>query len=137
MPRTANATDFKVEVPKLGTFIFARRTIGDTFKIRGKYNQLTDGNYSQNGDMNDLVALAYATIQTLLVSAPTGFDLDNLDPLVDDEFELKLFDIFKALRLKESDFRPKSKANSEAAGQGNGEVLSAVVSREIQPSTNG
>ena len=123
MSRGAQATDFFVEVPNLGRFNFARRQIGDVFKIRGRYNQLTEGFYDTEGRMADLVALAYITIQTLLVSGPEGFDIGALDPLLDDDFDTTLLDIWRALRDKELSFRPQPKEASQAARQGTGEQL--------------
>jgi hypothetical protein len=123
MHRSANATDFFVDVPNLGGFNFARRQIGDVFKIRGRYNQLTEGFYDAEGRMADLVALAFVTIQTLLVSGPEGFDLEALDPLVDDDFDTKLLSIWRALRDKELSFRPQPKEAGQATRSGTGEHL--------------
>jgi len=123
MPRHVHPTDFYVDTPDIGRFNFARRQIGDVFKIRGRYNQLTEGFYDAEGRMADLVALAYVTIQTLLVSGPEGFDIDALDPLLDDDFDSKLLVIWRALRDKELSFRPQPKETSQAARPGTGEQL--------------
>jgi hypothetical protein len=133
MPRAANSTDFFVEVDGIGQFNFARRTVGDTYKIRGRYNQITDGYYDEEGRMADLSALGYVSIQTLLVEGPSGFDIETLDPLVDEDFDAKVLRIFSALRAKELSFRPRPAKGSEAAGQGNGGNVRPVVSEEIQP----
>jgi len=127
MRRYPHTTDFTLDVDRLGRFTFARRNIGDQFKIRGRYNQITDGFYDPDGNMADVSALAYVTIQTLLVSAPAGFDLNRLDPLIDDEFESKILAIWRALRQKELSFRPQSNQGCEAAGAVAGEHLSPVV----------
>jgi hypothetical protein len=123
MSRAPHAADFFVDVGQLGRFNFARRQIGDVFKIRGRYNQLTEGFYDAEGRMADLVALAYVTIQTLLVSGPDGFDIDTLDPLIDDEFDTKLLSIWRALRDKELSFRPKPQEAGKATRSGTGEQL--------------
>jgi hypothetical protein len=123
MSRIANASDFFVDVPDVGCFNFARRQIGDVFKIRGRYNQLTEGFYDTEGRMADLVALAYVTIQTLLVSGPDGFDIDALDPLIDDDFDIKLLSIWRALRDKELSFRPQPQEIGKATRTGTGEQL--------------
>ena len=125
MPRTAHATDFFVEVDKIGRLCFARRTIGDQFLIRGRYNAATEGNYDADGNMADISALAYVTIQTLLVS---GFDIETIDPLMDDDFDVKLMSIWRALREKELSFRPSKNVVGQAAGQDGSEQPSAVVS---------
>ncbi|NPT44363.1 hypothetical protein GNZ12_24235 [Paraburkholderia sp. 1N] len=108
--RQAKENDIKVDVPEYGSFTFARRRKEDVYKIRSRYNVLTEGNYNPNGAVADLGALALVTLQTLMVSAPEGFALDDLDPLMDDDFEKKLFAIFGALRVREAAFNPKKKA---------------------------
>jgi len=128
MPRQAHATDFAVDIDRLGRFIFARRSIGDQFKIRGRYNQVSEGFYDADGNMADLAALAFLTIQILLVSGPDSFDLDALDPLVDDEYEHKIFAIWRALRDKERSFRPQPHQGGQESGPGTGAHPSTVVS---------
>ena len=123
MSRIASPADFFIDVPNIGRFNFARRQIGDVFRIRGRYNQLTEGFYDAEGRMADLVALAYVTIQTLLVSGPDGFDIDALDPLMDDDFDTKLLSIWRALRDKELSFRPQPKEVGQAARPRAGEQL--------------
>lgn len=114
--RHASPGDFTVEVDGIGTFIFARRQMRDTYRIRGEYNKLTGGNYDDDGNFNDLPALAHATLAVLMVQAPDGFDLDALDPLTDDDCDTKIMKVFAALREKELSFRPGSRAGSEAQG---------------------
>lgn len=134
MARTPKATDFEVDVDGIGRFIFARRNVGDVYKIRGRYTVLTDGHYDAEGNMADLGALGFVTIQTLLVSGPPGFDLEALDPILDDDFDTKVMSIFAALRAKELSFRPQPKAGSEGAGAGAGGDVRTVVPQEVQPS---
>jgi len=125
MPRTAHATDFFVEVDKIGRLCFARRTLADQLLIRGRYNAATEGNYDVDGNMADIAALAYVTIQTLLVS---GFDIETIDPLMDDEWDTKIMSVWRALREKELSFRPNKNVVSQAAGSEGSEQPSAVVS---------
>jgi hypothetical protein len=132
MPRQAHATDFFVEVDRLGRFNFARRTIEDTFKIRGQYHQITSGYYDDDGNMCDLGALSYVTVRALLVSGPENFDIDQLDPLVDDEVDSKLVAIWRALREKELSFRPKARVIGAGGGAEAGANLPALVSEAVQ-----
>jgi hypothetical protein len=136
MPRTANATDFAVDVDRQGRFIFARRSVGDIYKIRGRYHQATDGFYDADGNMADISALAYVTIQTLMVSGPEGFDVDLIDPLLDDDYDTKILAIWRALRNKELSFRPKQDKVSKEGGAGAGELAPAVVPGQVQPSAD-
>lgn len=118
MARTAAAGDFQVEVDGVGRFTFARRTPRDVFRIRGEYERLTGGNYTEDGQYKDWTALAFATIKLLAVEAPDGFDLDKIDPNVEDDWEAKLVRVFADLREKELSFRPGSGAGGEATGEG-------------------
>ena len=105
--RTAKETDFNVEVEGVGTFVFGRRTKDDHFKIRSRYNTLTEGNYLPDGRVADLAALGHVTLQTLMVGEPESFKLAEIDPLMDDGFEEKIMKVFMALREKEESFRSK------------------------------
>jgi hypothetical protein len=103
--RTAQPNDFNVEVEGSGTFVFGRRTKEDVFRIRSRYNVLTEGNYTADGRVADLGALGYVTLQTLLVSAPESFNLDEMDPIMDDDFVAKILKVYGALSAKEQSFR--------------------------------
>jgi hypothetical protein len=120
MSRTPNASDFHVDVDGIGRFAFGRRTINDTYKIRAAYARLTDGNYDEDGNVGDISAIALVTIRVLLVAQPDGFDIEMLDPLLDDKWEEKIMKVWTALRDKELSFRPKP----TQAGEGSGEAAS-------------
>ncbi len=116
--RTPKDTDFALDVEGFGRFIFARRTKEDVFKIRARYAALTENHYTADGRVADFGALAIVTLQTLMVSAPDTFDLDAIDPLLDDDFDKDPLKVFEALRERELSFRPKPAKASEAAGTG-------------------
>jgi hypothetical protein len=105
--RTAKETDFNVEVEGFGTFVFGRRTKEDVFKIRSRYNVLTEGNYAADGRVADIGALGYVTLQTLLVSAPESFNLETMDPIMDDDFVTKILKVYGAFSAREQSFRPQ------------------------------
>jgi hypothetical protein len=105
--RTAKETDFNVEVEGFGTFVFGRRTREDHFKIRSRYNVLTEGLYDEKGNCSDISALGYVVLQTMLVSCPETFNFEALDPLMDDDFDKKIMKVFTALSAKEQSFRPQ------------------------------
>lgn len=116
MSRSAGPSDFHLDVEGVGKFVFARRTPRDVYRIRGEYANLTDGNYDADGNYADISALGFATIKVLMVSAPDGFSLDQLDPLVDEAWEEKVVKVFTSLREKELSFRPGTGASGQAAG---------------------
>jgi hypothetical protein len=131
--RTAKESDFNVDVDGFGRFTFGRKTIGDVYRIRSRYNTLTEGFYNEDGSIADFGALALVTLQTLCVSAPEGYAPDDFDPLLDDNFESSVIKIYGALRVKEGSFRPKSTQNSEGSRQGDGADVRVLVSPEVQP----
>ncbi len=105
--RTAKETDFNVEVEGFGTFVFGRRTRDDHYKIRSRYNALTEGFYHPDGRIGDQSAYGFVTLQTLLVGCPESFNFEALDPLMDDDFDMKIMQVCNALYAKEQSFRPK------------------------------
>jgi hypothetical protein len=112
MTRAANASDFVLDIEGFGRFKFARRQQKDKYLIRSRYSQLTDDYYKEDGTVGDMEAWMHATIAVLVVEEPSGFSVENLDPLMDDTVEEKLMKIFKALRDKELSFRPKPAPDS-------------------------
>ena len=103
--RKPSGTDIHVDVEGVGRFTFARRTMRDVFLIRSEYNRLSNGNYDADGIPVDMGAWAVATLFTLLVAAPPEFDLDKVDPLLDDTWEDKTAKVFTSLRDMELSFR--------------------------------
>jgi hypothetical protein len=103
--RTPKDTDFSLDVEGFGRFIFGRRTKEDVFKIRSRYNALTEGSYTADGKVADLAALGYVTLQTLMVGNPESFNLDAMDPIMDDDFVDKILKVFGAFSAKEQSFR--------------------------------
>jgi hypothetical protein len=114
--RTAGNGDFPVEVEGMGRFIFARKTMRDVYAIRGEYAAVTSNNFTEEGGFADIGALAFITLNRLMVSAPSDFDLAGLDPVTDDDAEPKIVKVFLALREKELSFRPQPKADGAAEG---------------------
>jgi len=121
--RSPHKEDFTIEVERIGTFTFGRRTKKDQFKIRGLYTQLTGGNWKEDEEGNqvygDMEALMYCTLEVLTVVNPPGFSLADLDPLKDPDDD-RLGRIFLALRQKEASFRaqPEKGGAGEGAGAG-------------------
>jgi hypothetical protein len=144
--RKSHGTDFHVDVewkrtPKdienLGRFTFGRRTMRDVFLIRSEYNRLTNGNYSENGVPVDGGAWAIATLFVLMVEAPESFDLDKVDPLMDDTWEDKTAAVFTALRAKELGFRPNSGKEVQAASPPTSDKPSVGIPPKVQPGADG
>jgi hypothetical protein len=117
MTRPASQNDFTVEVESLGTFVFARRTGRDRFKIAAEYHRLTEGLDVTDSEFG-LVSEALATVKTLLVEgAPEITAMLDLDAPsdCDPDGDAKLLRVFFALRQKELSFRPGAGEGGEAS----------------------
>lgn len=136
MARVPSISDFPVDVEGIGRFMFARRNMVDMIRIRGEYNSLTSGSYDEQGNVTDISALGYISIQRLLVSAPANFALDDLDPLTEDDYDDKIMKIYFALREKEASFRPKPAPAKQEAGPGSGSLVRDDVSASVQPAAD-
>ena len=122
--RAPHKEDFVVEVEHVGKFRFGRRQKKDQFKIRGRYSELTGGNWKEDENgvqmANDMEAWMYCTLEVLTVENPQGFSLESLDPLKDDEEDDRIARVYLALRQKELSFRPQTAASGTADGPGTG-----------------
>lgn len=105
--RKPGSRDFEVNVEGVGRFVFGYRVMVDEAKIQAEYARVVDG--TTPTDWLHILAGWIATLKVLTVEAPEGWDIDEMDPLVDDEYE-KLSKVFDALRAKESFFRRKPSA---------------------------
>jgi hypothetical protein len=111
--RPASATDFSLPVEGVGTFVFAQRKMADHLRIHVEYSKITEG--VMPTPWLDTFATCIATMRVLMVRAPEGFDLDELDPL-DPKSEEKILLVRAALKEKEDSFR----GGPKQAGQGGG-----------------
>jgi len=132
LPRPPAKTDFPVDVPKVGHFMFAKRTMADEINIQVEYSRLIQG--VQPSEWLSLLATWMSAIKVLMVSGPDGWDIDELDP-TDDDIYTQLFRVHEALVTKEGSFRSAKRIASEKAGQVAGEVAPVLVPQEVQPST--
>lgn len=113
MARSPSDTDYTVDVDGIGTFTFGQRKMADHIKINVEYARLLEG--VTPTPWLDTLTQWVSTLKVLMVRAPEGFVLEDLDPLEDSAYA-KLFKVYTALRAKEDSFRPGSKAASEGAG---------------------
>jgi hypothetical protein len=116
MSRVPSPTDFQVSVDGIGTFTFARRRMRDEMAIGAELSRLTEGVTTPTAFLA-LVAGWISTIKVLTVEAPSGWNIDEMDPLDEDSYA-KLAQVHAALRAKEESFRGGSKLASEAERKG-------------------
>lgn len=139
MNRPAAPSDFTIQVENIGSFVFGRRTRRDNFRIAAEYHRLTEGTDPGQSEFG-LQAEAYATLSTLLVDGPEGFDkLLALDEPGDDDGDdvMKVVRVFLALRQKELSFRPRPNQAGQGEGQADGEQHGVLVPPAVQPAADG
>lgn len=115
---TANQQQFTVEVEGIGTFHFAKRTMRNEFRIQAEYSRLTEGVETPTENLQ-IMAGIFSTLRVLTLRAPDGWNLDDLDPLEEDDYA-KAIRVHAALRAKEGSFRRGQAGTGSAAWQGDG-----------------
>jgi hypothetical protein len=113
--RKRSNTDFTVTVDEVGQFVFGRRSMQDEIRIQVEYARLIDG--VEPTDWLATVSGWLSTFKVLMVSAPEGWDVDQMDPLDDDTYR-RLALVHSALRTSEDSFRGRTKQPEQAAGEG-------------------
>ena len=123
-------TSFVVTVPDIGTFEVKRRTLKVQMAIHAELNRLTEGApIASLGDwFVDLCALV-AELKVLILSAPEGWSLDDVDPLDDGYEQLRV--VYRAIRDKEGLFRAERKGH-QAPSAGASAEPAMVVSGPLQ-----
>ena len=116
--RPPKDTDFTVSLPDVGDFVFARRTLGDAMKIRGRYLRLLAESGASESDDYDPELSGYAnviaTISVLLVSAPAPqwANPEAIDLMSAPQATDQIVALYTLLGEKEDSFR------RQAAGPG-------------------
>lgn len=134
MTRPAAATDFHVDVEGIGHFVFAKRKMADEAALHVEYSKITQGIETPTAWLQ-LMGGWMAALKVLTVSAPAGWDVDEMDPLDEETYE-KLGSVHLALRNKELSFR-KGKAETGQAKREtvvNGDGI--LVPETIQPGSD-
>ncbi|EBO9898489.1 hypothetical protein EF72_21365 [Salmonella enterica] len=125
-------SDFFVDVPDIGSFRFARRSIHDEMQIQRYFSEYTGG--CQPTSWFTTLSEFMSVLRTLIVTAPEGWDIDALDPL-DEESYAQLSNVYKALREQEERFRGRTPAPRESEGPGNDERGGLLVPENVPPVT--
>ena len=115
---------FVVTLPEVGTFEVKRRTLKVQMQVHAELNRLTEGAplATLSDWFVDLCALV-AELRVLIVRAPEGWSLDEIDPL-DDGYE-QLRAVYRAIREQEGRFRAERKGH-QAPGAGTGQEPAMV-----------
>lgn len=107
--RKPNPRDFEVVVENIGRFVFGYRVMADEFRIQAEYARIVDG--APATDWLHVLAGWVSTLKVLTVTAPEGWDIDQMDPLDAEEYA-KISAVYDALRAKEDSFRGKPQKQS-------------------------
>ena len=126
--RLPQATDFIEDVEGVGHFRFARRKMADEMQIQRLFAEYTGG--IQPTIWLLTLGEYLSTLRVLTVTAPDGWDLDNLDPLEEDTYA-KLGRVFTALREREETFRTGSKPKGQGISEGHAEHGGSLVSPDV------
>jgi hypothetical protein len=113
MGRELRETDFTVNVDGIGTFTFGRRTMRDEISIQREYARILDG--VEPTDWLATVGGWISVLSVLTVSAPPGWNIDEMDPTESATYE-RLSTVYGALREKERSFRRGPASTGESAG---------------------
>lgn len=117
--RKPSHNDFHIDVPNIGHFSFAKRTLDDHMAVAAEYSRLTQG-VEHPTQWLDTYAQALAVIRVLVTAAPADFDPYDLDPFDDATYD-KLVAVWLAMRAREDEFRKGKHKASQAESQGAGE----------------
>lgn len=123
--RQPAATDFFVSVEGVGRFSFAQRRMDDELKIAVEYSLITQGIDTPSAWLS-IMAGALSQLRVLTVTAPEGWDLDEMDPLNEDTYA-KIVKVHRALREKETSFREKPATAGQDSGPGDSEGVGVLV----------
>ncbi len=113
MSRISKANDFTVTVDGIGTFTFGRRNMQAEIDIQREYARILGG--VPPTAWLDIVGNWTSTFKVLTVSAPEGWDIDEMDPLDNGTYE-KMKRVYDALSVKELSFRSGDGAQREGSG---------------------
>jgi hypothetical protein len=113
MSRLSNETDFTVVVEGVGRFVFGQRKMRDELAIQREFARIIDG--VEPTAFLQAVGGWMSALKVLTVSAPDGWNPDDLDPLDDASYQ-KLKKVFDALTDQERSFRRPQRSAGEAAG---------------------
>lgn len=125
---------YSVEVEGVGVFSFARRNMRREMAIQAEYSRLTEGVATPTPAL-DILAGVISTLKALTLSAPAGWNIDEMDAL-DDEVYGRLMRVHAALRAKEDSFRRGNEAGGQGARPGDGGQHAVPVPAAVQPATN-
>jgi hypothetical protein len=107
-------TDFIVDVDGIGRFTFARRRMVDEINIQVEYARMIQG--VEPTEWLATVCGWIASLRVLTVFAPSGWNIDEMDPL-DDETYKQLALVHNSLDKKEGSFRRKPDQGGATEGE--------------------
>lgn len=121
---------FTTDIPGEGSFTFKHRTMRLEMAIGAKFSKYTEGATELNPWFAN-IANVQATLETLVETAPEGWDIGAMDPLDDHTYQ-RLITVYNVLRERESFFRAGAAQGGQAPRPGNGRNDGVVVPQTLQ-----
>jgi hypothetical protein len=124
---------YVVNVPDVGAFEIRKRTLRVQMAIHAELNRLTEGAplATLSDWFIDLCGLV-AELKGLIIHAPDGWSMEDVDPL-DDGYD-RLRAVYRAIRTQEDSFRIKAKGD-QTTGAGGSEQHPVVVPGSVSAAT--
>jgi hypothetical protein len=124
---------YVVNVPDVGTFEVRKRTLRVQMAIHAELNRLTEGAplATLSDWFIDLCGLV-AELKGLIIKAPDGWSMEDIDPL-DDGYD-RLRAVYRAIRTQEDSFRTQAKGD-QTTGAGGSEQPAMVVPGSVSAAT--
>jgi hypothetical protein len=134
--------DFYIDIDGVGQFRFNRKTYGAQIVLDATMSRILGANFVTNDTAMNTHATLVGLYSALMVSCPEGWeDLESIDMSEDPDIDVKILDLYFALRAKLDSFRvAKGPAGADAAGQVAGEgavpVDSVLGASQVQPAAD-
>ena len=104
---------FPVSVDGVGDFVFKRRSLDAQFKIEAAAVRFLGGETAS--DSLYRMAMSFATVSHLAVTVPDGWNIDEIDPLDNEQLD-RVHLVFRRLRAAEETFRAGAKSQRPSLG---------------------
>lgn len=125
---------FTVDVDGIGAFTFSHRTMRDELRIGAEYSRLTEGVATPTPWLASFAEMV-AALKTLTAEAPSGWDIDAMDPFEASSYS-QILSAYNALRGAEDSFRGRPAKTGEGGGEASGQDHRVLVSQEVQPAAH-
>ena len=125
---------YTVDVEEVGAFTVSRRNMRAEIAISSEFNRLTDGQDNLSDSLSTF-AMMVATVKVLVLEAPEGWSVDDMDPFEPSSY-LRVTRVFRAIREREEFFRNGSAQGSAQPGQGTATARGMAIPETVEPASD-